>query len=291
MHNIEHIKNITGRCQSLFRCDNAAEYLSKQGQNYHLQRGIDLTPSTAYTPQENSIAEGINQTLMRHARAVLQHSRLDYSFWADALRDAAFKYNLMYHTGVGNLPHTLWHRRPPVISQILAFGQLGSIPSLIPIKKKLQTRAEPVRYMHGIDENHIRIYNLRNHKYQIARTVNFSPYAHRLDPCRHSTITFHTATPTVHQLSEQKRSPREKPSSQRNVPVTITTNTPPPRSTAQARKYPDANFWQVAHDSELVSIGQCASFEDFASYEAFFRRCFWRKEGEPKPIVAAKQKQ
>ena len=39
----------------------------------------------------------------------------------------------------------------------------------------------------------------------------------------------------------------------------------------------------------LVSIGQCASFEDFASYEAFLPRRFWRKEGELKPIVTAKQ--
>ena len=39
----------------------------------------------------------------------------------------------------------------------------------------------------------------------------------------------------------------------------------------------------------LVSIGQCASFADFASNEAILPRRFWRKEGELKPIVSVKK--
>ena len=45
------------------------------------------------------MAGRIKQTSMNAARIALHHARLDPTSWEDTIRDAAYKYSLMKHSG------------------------------------------------------------------------------------------------------------------------------------------------------------------------------------------------
>lgn len=68
---------------ALVTTDNAKEYTANYVKNFMAQRGINLRPTTPYTPQENAIAERINRTIMNSARAALTHSKLPPSYWEE----------------------------------------------------------------------------------------------------------------------------------------------------------------------------------------------------------------
>ena len=53
------------------------------------------------TPQQNSIAKQMNQTLLGGARAMLEHSGMTKGFWAEALGTAAHIANWSPHKSLG----------------------------------------------------------------------------------------------------------------------------------------------------------------------------------------------
>ena len=179
------------------------------------------------------MAERINQTLVEAARAASHHAGLETTFWEDALRDAAFKYKIMFHSATGTSPHHLWYGTTPDISALFTFGQLGTAPNYAP-KSKLAARADPVRYMYAHSLTDITVFNLRTSRYQRLRCIDFKPYKKAADPAHSTRCAFSAFS--------------------RHIPTTITTTTPPPRTYAQAKKYPDNHLWEAAHNKELDAI-------------------------------------
>lgn len=98
IHTMLAVLNTHGpRIPAIYRTDNAKEFLSTKAKALYSNYGIEHRTTTPHQPQENSLAERINQTLMQAARANLHHAQLPETYWEDAIRDAAYKYNMMYH--------------------------------------------------------------------------------------------------------------------------------------------------------------------------------------------------
>ena len=169
--------------------------------------------------------------------ASLHHSSLQQSHWEDAVRDAAFKYNHIYHHSVGNVPITLWQHARPHVPQFLIFGQLGHTPQLGNKAQlsKLQSRAATVRYLYATDAKHIVVLELSTNSCRRIRTVDFEPYYRETDPLAHNTNAFKTFAP-------------------HRTPSQITATTPAPCHHGQARNYPDAALWARAHNDELDAL-------------------------------------
>lgn len=119
------VKKKHGHRPQLLRTDNAKEYQSSTMNNLLNHHGIVYSSTIPYSPQQNSLAERINSTLVAAARSNLSHSNLPDTYWEQAIRDAVFKYNITMHTTTKQLPYTMWHGHPPSISAIFAFGQFG----------------------------------------------------------------------------------------------------------------------------------------------------------------------
>ena len=64
------------RTPQYYRTGNALEFKSKEAMRTYAAYGITYKNNTPHQPQENSLAERINQTLMNAARANLQHAKL-----------------------------------------------------------------------------------------------------------------------------------------------------------------------------------------------------------------------
>ena len=154
------------RTPPYYRTDNALEFKSQAAKNTYASYDITYQNNTPHQPQENPLAEKINLTLMNAARANLHHATLPTPSWEDAVRDAAFKYNIMPHSATavaecglmlyaivcmadvpGHPPYTQWHVQPLKTCRLLTFGEIGTLPLLRP--KKLDPRGTPVRYMYG----------------------------------------------------------------------------------------------------------------------------------------------
>lgn len=58
-----------------------------------VQREIDLTTSSLYTPQSNGLAERINRTLLARTWSILKKAGMKPCYWGDVLSNAVYLYN------------------------------------------------------------------------------------------------------------------------------------------------------------------------------------------------------
>ncbi|GKD14771.1 retrovirus-related pol polyprotein from transposon TNT 1-94, partial [Tanacetum coccineum] len=82
-----------GKKIKCLRTDNEGEYTGDEFDTFCRQEGIKRQFTTAYTPQQNGVAERINRTLLERARAMLATASLGKSFWAEAVNTACYVIN------------------------------------------------------------------------------------------------------------------------------------------------------------------------------------------------------
>lgn len=75
------------------RSDNEGEYDSKEFKNFCKGNRIRMEKTILDIPQQNGIAERMNQTLNERARNMRLHVGLPKCFWADAVNTAAYLIN------------------------------------------------------------------------------------------------------------------------------------------------------------------------------------------------------
>ena len=62
-----------------------------------------------HTPQQNSIAEHRNQTLIDMVRLMMAHANVPISFWREMLLMATYILNYVLSRGVSGIPYELWY--------------------------------------------------------------------------------------------------------------------------------------------------------------------------------------
>ena len=79
--------------------------MSKEFTNFLAEHGIQHETSALQTPQQNGLAERMNQTLLGGSHALLEHSGMTKGFWAEAMGTAAHILNCsLAKTWTGGLP-------------------------------------------------------------------------------------------------------------------------------------------------------------------------------------------
>ena len=89
--------NESEQCIGTLRTDNSGEYVSKEFEAYLKSKGIKHQLTTAYTPEQNGVAERMNRTIMESARAMLSHANVPGSFWAEAVATAGMSETDLNH--------------------------------------------------------------------------------------------------------------------------------------------------------------------------------------------------
>jgi len=67
--------------------------MSTEFQTYLKKEGIRHELTVPKTPEQNSVAERMNRTLVKGVRAMLADARLPHRFWAEALSTAVYRRN------------------------------------------------------------------------------------------------------------------------------------------------------------------------------------------------------
>ncbi|GJZ03978.1 putative ribonuclease H-like domain-containing protein [Tanacetum coccineum] len=88
---IKEIKNLVDKKVKIIRSDNGIEFKNKVMDDFCREKGIKREYSVARTPQQNSVAERRNGTLIEAARTMLADSKLPTIFWAEAVSTACYK--------------------------------------------------------------------------------------------------------------------------------------------------------------------------------------------------------
>nr|GFC39421.1 ribonuclease H-like domain-containing protein [Tanacetum cinerariifolium] len=122
-------------------CDNGGEFRNKEMNDFCSQKGIKREFSNARTPQQNSVAEMRNRTLIEAARTMLADAKLPVTFWAEAVNTACYVQNrVLVNMSHNKTPYELFNGRSPTIGFLKLFGChvmiLNTIYNLGKFKKK-----------------------------------------------------------------------------------------------------------------------------------------------------------
>ena len=105
---------------------------------------------TPYSPQQNSVVERHNQTIVGMARSLLKAKRVPGEFsWGEAVSTAMFILNRSSTKSVdGMTPFEAWHGRKPDVHYMRTFGCMVHVRETRPGPKKLDDRRKPMIFVH-----------------------------------------------------------------------------------------------------------------------------------------------
>jgi len=169
------VKNIFNKNIKYLKTDNGTEYSNSLFDNFCDQNGIVHLYSIPYNPQQNGKSERFQQTLIHCARALLNDSKLHYSFWEDALSTANYIHNRLPHKGIDNkIPYEVLFNKKVDFNKFKVFG--CQVFFYVPkhLRKKFENSSSPGIFI-GYDRNPTayRIYDTQHNKIILSGAVEF----------------------------------------------------------------------------------------------------------------------
>ena len=150
---VELVDNFTGRRIKIFRSDNGGEYSSREFDKFWISRRIKKEFPIPYTPQQNGIAERLNRTIMETARAMIYHSMLPLSFWAEAVSTAVYLKNRSPTSHLQNTtPYECWYKQKADVNNLKVFGCTAFVHVPDQKRNNLQKNSEKCIFV-GYPEN------------------------------------------------------------------------------------------------------------------------------------------
>jgi hypothetical protein len=115
-----------GRKLRVLCTDNGGEFTAAEFASYCVDEGVQRHYSTPYSPQQNSVVERRNQTVVGMARALLKQREMPTVFWGEAVVTAVYILNRSPTKALnGRTPYEACHGRKPVVSHLRVFGCLA----------------------------------------------------------------------------------------------------------------------------------------------------------------------
>ncbi|KAG6502110.1 hypothetical protein ZIOFF_041999 [Zingiber officinale] len=169
------MKNKTEYKIKTLRTNRDNEFLSTEFTQFCENEGIERHLMAPYTPQQNSIVECRNRTMMAMARSLLKGIHMSARFWGEAVRHAIYLLNRLPTKVLGErTPFEAWMGRKPHLAHLRVFSCVAYVKNTTLHLKKLDDRSSPMVYL-GIEEGckaH-RLFDPRHDKLQVSRDVMF----------------------------------------------------------------------------------------------------------------------
>ena len=119
---------------------NGGEYTSKWFEAFCKDVGIKRKLTTPYNPQQNSVAERKNRTIMEAVKTIIYDQDLPMHLWAEAARTAVYAQNRISHSALGfKTLEEMFTWKNPKVSHLKIFG----CPVYIHIPKEKRTKLDP----------------------------------------------------------------------------------------------------------------------------------------------------
>lgn len=169
---VAEVENKSSKKVQHLRTDNGLEFLSQEFINFCKEKGITRHLTVPGTPQQNGVAERMNQTLLERVRCVLSDSGLHKSFWGEIVTSIAYLINRSPSSAISfKSPQEKWSGVPAEYSHLKVLGCLAYAH----VKQdKLDPRAIKcvfVGYPNGIKG--YKLWCLDTQKFFVSRDVTF----------------------------------------------------------------------------------------------------------------------
>ncbi|GJX31084.1 retrovirus-related pol polyprotein from transposon TNT 1-94, partial [Tanacetum coccineum] len=154
------------------RTDNGTEFVNQILREYYEKVDISHETSVARSPQQNSVVERKNRTLIEVARTMLIYAKAPLFLWAEAVTTAYYTQNRsMIRHRHGKTPYELLHNKPPDLSYLHVFGALCYPTNDSKNLGKLQPKADIGIFIgYAPTKKAFRIYNRRTRR--IVETIH-----------------------------------------------------------------------------------------------------------------------
>ncbi|GJU92725.1 retrovirus-related pol polyprotein from transposon TNT 1-94 [Tanacetum coccineum] len=275
------------------RTDNGGEYTGDEFDLFCKQEGIKRQFTTAYTPQQNGVAERMNRTLLERARAMLATASLGKSFWAEAVNTACYVINRSPSTAVElKTPMEMWTGKPVNYSDLHIFGS----PVYVMYNTQETTKLDPksrkclfLGYADGVKG--YRLWDPTAHKVVVSRDVVFmedkvqeneesdsttretttiqmekefqSNDSSEAVPQHEVNETTESQAPTTRTSDRERRRPGWQSDyvMESNVAYCLLTEEGEPSTLQEALNNPDASFWKEAMQEEIEALHKNKTWE------------------------------
>ncbi|CAL2276928.1 unnamed protein product [Prunus armeniaca] len=161
------------------RSDRGGEYTSLEFLKFCDDVGMERQLTVAYSPQQNSVAERKNRTIVEMARTMMAEKRIPLKFWAEAINTAVYLQNRSPTSALDNTtPFEKFTGRKPGVKHLRIFGSLCYIHIPSQKRHKLEETCEKGVFVgYGVCEKGYRVLNLRTQKIELSRSVIFDEEA------------------------------------------------------------------------------------------------------------------
>ena len=113
----------TGQFIKCLRTDRGGEFNSEKFNEFCKENGIKRQLTTAYTPQQNGVAERKNRTVMNLVRSMLSDKKVPKTFWPEAVNWTMYVLNRCPTFAVRDMtPEEAWSGDKPSVEHFRVFG-------------------------------------------------------------------------------------------------------------------------------------------------------------------------
>lgn len=159
------------------RTDNGGEYFGGEFVRFCRERGIQMTPTAPYTPQQNGVSERMNRTLMEKVRTILHESGCPFMFWGEALYASTYTLNRSPTSAlsVPKTPYEMWFGVKPDVSKLKVFGCIAYTHVNMEYRTKLDKKSRRLCMM-GYAPNGYRLWDENFDRITVSRDVKFDEH-------------------------------------------------------------------------------------------------------------------
>ncbi|GJS56535.1 retrovirus-related pol polyprotein from transposon TNT 1-94 [Tanacetum coccineum] len=172
---IKEIENLVDKKVKIIRSDNGTEFKNKVMDDFCREKGIKREYSVARTPQQNSVAERRNRTLIEAARTMLANSKLPTTFWAEAVSTACYVQNRVLVVKPHNkTPYELFRGFKPALSFMRPFGCHVTILNTLDNLGKFDGKSDEGFFIgYSLSSKAFRVYNTRTKRVEENLHIKF----------------------------------------------------------------------------------------------------------------------
>ncbi|XP_013601583.1 PREDICTED: uncharacterized protein LOC106309046 [Brassica oleracea var. oleracea] len=119
----ESVEKQTGSTIKTFRTDRGGEFTSAEFNLFCEENGVKRHLTAPYTPQQNSVVERRNRTLMGMTRSMLKAMKMPNYLWSEAVRHSTYLINRVPTKALENqTPYECLTSKKPNIKNLRIFG-------------------------------------------------------------------------------------------------------------------------------------------------------------------------
>ncbi|GJZ82770.1 ribonuclease H-like domain-containing protein [Tanacetum coccineum] len=172
---ITEIENLVDKKVKIIICDNETEFKNRVMSEFCKKKGIKREFSIARTPQQNSVAERRNRTLIEAARTMLAGSKLPTTFWAKIVNTTCYVQNRVLVVKPHNkTPYELFRGRTPALSFMRPFGCHVTILNTLDYLEKFDGKSDEGFFVgYSMNSKAFRVYNIRTRKVEENLHIRF----------------------------------------------------------------------------------------------------------------------